>query len=141
MEFGSSDFVVPAFYEAQHRDSIELMVHGGIGLEIVFCEFKKGGRRLDSAFLQVNESAGQLNQALIECPLGPPPRREPELLQHFVSFIEKLLIEALEIAQVARVEAVPLATSDDCGDSGALHEVEGRVVQSGRCDYMRLGVN
>ena len=141
MEFGSCDFVVPAFYEAQHRDSIELMVHGGIGLEIVFCEFKKGGRRLDSAFLQVNESAGQLNQALIECPLGPPPRREPELLQHFVSFIEKLLIEAFEITQVVRVEAVALATSDDSGDSGALHEVEGRVVQSGRCDYMRLGVN
>ena len=132
---------MPAFYEAQHCVNIELKVDRGIRLEIVFCESKKGGRGLDSAFLQVNESAGQLNQALIECPLGPPPRREPELLQHFVSFIEKLLVEALEIAQVVRVEAAPLATSDHCGDSGALHQVEGRVVQSGRCDYMRLGAN
>src|SRR5256885_12568306 len=97
---------------------------GAIGLEVVFCELKERVCRLDSTFLQVNEGAGQLDQPFIERAFGPMPRRQPELLQDFVSFIEELLVEALEITQIVWIQAAPLPLSDDRGDSGAFHKTK-----------------
>ena len=117
---------MPNLYDPQHVANIELQMHGAIGLEVVFCEHKKRVCRLDSTFLQVNEGPGQLDQPLIKRAFWPMPRRQPEWLQDFVSFIEELLVEALEITQIVWIEAAPLTLSDDRGDSGALHKTEGR---------------
>jgi hypothetical protein len=55
--------------------------------------------------LQVNECAGELDEALIVGVIGIPCL-EPEMLKDIVSLVIPLVIETGEIPGIARVEAV-----------------------------------
>ena len=55
------------------------------------------------AFLQMNESTSELNQAFIKVAIGAVPVFQPQFLQDFMGFEIKLLIETVEITQVMGV--------------------------------------
>jgi len=56
--------------------------------------------------LQVNERAGQLDQAFVEGIVRSSSTPKPEFLQNIVSLVIQAFVEAVEIAQIMRVEIV-----------------------------------
>src|SRR5262249_26033090 len=65
----------------------------------------------------MHESARELDQSLEEQIIRLPAVSEPELLQHIVCFVKKLLIEALEIAEVMRIQRVAAKVFNHCRDA------------------------
>ena len=54
--------------------------------------------------LEVHKTTRQLNQPLVEIKVGSLATiHEPEMLQHIMSFVIVLVIEAFKISQVARM--------------------------------------
>ena len=54
----------------------------------------------------MNKSAGDLDQALIESVTRGVALGQPKLLEHIVRFIKELLIEALEVTEIVRVQGL-----------------------------------
>ena len=67
----------------------------------------------------MNESARELDQPLVEQITGSLAFGKPKLFQHIMSFVKKLAVEALEIAEIMGIHPLPLATGDQRGDFGA----------------------
>ena len=67
----------------------------------------------------MNKGAGQLDQGLVKIAIGFEPHLQPEILEDLVRLIKLLMIEAVEIAQVARIQVPALEGFDEAGDAGA----------------------
>ena len=70
--------------------------------------------------MQVNESAGELYQPLVERTVWTFLLWQPHFLQNIVGLVKKLPIEAVEVRQVMRVEIASLKLFDDDRDFRAL---------------------
>src|SRR5262249_49557603 len=73
-------------------------------------------RRPKPVLLQVHKRASELDQPLVEQIVRAAPARQPELLQHVMRLVEKLLVEAMKVAGVMRVKQATLALGDQGGD-------------------------
>lgn len=100
--------------EGEECGDIELKMARGVGREVRGGEGKEahGGaqaaavlwvRRVGALFLQVDECAGELDEALEKGMVGAA-RGEPEVFEHIVRFVILLRIKAGEVALVARVQ-------------------------------------
>jgi len=76
----------------------------------------------------MHESAGKLDQSLIEEIVGFPPLRQPQHLQYLMGLEKKLLIETFKKAQVMRVEIPTFKGLKDGSDPGAFvaHVFDGK---------------
>src|SRR5688572_28638212 len=80
-------------------------------------KFEQGRGRAQALFLQMNECAGELNQALVEAIIrAVASLPEPKFLQHVMRFIEHLPIEAFEVTNIVRGQILTPALFDQCGD-------------------------
>ncbi len=89
-------------------------------LQIRLSQSQERRRRLRSAFLQMNECARQLNEALVEESIRPLPLAEPKLFQHFVRLVEELPIKALEVPQIMGVKVASSKLRNQSRNLGAL---------------------
>ncbi len=119
-ELMSFQFALPGFNKLQDNGNIQMFVKGGIFLEIGPGEFEQGGRGSQAVFLEVDECAGKLDEALIKCVFGAMPVREPELLEDFVGFKVKTAVEAFKKAEVMSIQILPAKGFDEGGDFGVL---------------------
>ena len=81
-----------------------MLVDLRIFFQIGQCEFEKRCRRLRPVLLQMDERAGQLNQALVKCPVRPVLVFQPDVFENLVRLEKFLLVEQFEITGVMRVE-------------------------------------
>src|SRR5689334_8694547 len=86
-------------------------------------------RALARMFLQMNESAGELNQAFIKSVIGPLPLFEPKFLKDIMRFIKKAAVKALEVAQVVRIMPFAMTAFDQCGDFRILFAHDEKIRQ------------
>ena len=91
-------------YQRQHVLQLQRFVDRRIGFQVRFREFEQSRRRPEPAFLEVDESACQLNQAFVEGIVRLAPLSQPEFFQDIVGFIKKLAIETLEVPEIMRVQ-------------------------------------
>jgi hypothetical protein len=90
--------------QCEHVLQLQRFVDGGIRFQVRFREFEQSRRRPEPAFLQVDESARELNQAFVEGVVRLPALSQPEFFQDIVGFIKKLAIETLEVPEIMRVQ-------------------------------------
>lgn len=76
-----------------------------------------GGQK--AVFLEVDESPGKLDEALVEVARRFAPDGQPEFLEDVVSLVVKTAIETGEEAEVVGIPAAALAGGDKVGDLGA----------------------
>ena len=62
---------------------------------------------MEPIFLQVNERAGELDQAFVKRAVRFLADGEPQILQYIMRLVEKLLVEVIKIAEVMRVQNPP----------------------------------
>ena len=75
-----------------------------IAAEISLGQVEQSHGRPTPRFLNVNKGSGQLYESLIKRAIGLLAFRQPELLQHFVSFKEQLPIEAVEVSEIMAIQ-------------------------------------
>lgn len=86
----------------------------GIFLKIILRQFQQRLRRPASVFLHVHKRTGQLDQALVKISVGTVPVRQPQFLQHVMRFVKKLAVEAIEEAEVMRVQFLSAKLFNAC---------------------------
>ena len=109
----------PVFDQLQDAGEIQTFVGGRVLAQIVLCEAEESCGRFEAIFLEVHESAGELDQSFVKQVIGLAALSKPEFLQHIVRFVKKLLVEAFEIPQVMRVKVLPLQRLNHLGDARA----------------------
>jgi len=97
-----------------------MFVEGGIFIEIGQGEFEQGGGGLRVVSLQVHKRAGQLDQPFEKIAVRATAVAEPEVLQHFMGLIKKLMIETVEIAEIMRVQFLTVMPGSHPGNAFAL---------------------
>lgn len=70
--------------------------------------------------LQMDEGAGQLNQPLVKEAIRTVPVAKPKMFQYLVGFVKKLLVETMEIAEIMRVQLLPVMIGNHFGNAFAL---------------------
>jgi hypothetical protein len=69
--------------------------------------------------LQMYECPGKLDETLVKISVRAMPVFEPQILQHVMRLVEKPAVEAVEIAEVMRVEFMSPEGFDHRGNAGA----------------------
>ena len=100
--------------------NVQSLVLVRIFFEIRQRELEQRGGGARAVLLQMHKCAGQLNQPFVKRAVGSVFVLEPQIFQHFVRFVKKLPVEAIEIAGVMRVEFLSSEGFDPGGDAGAL---------------------
>ena len=98
--------------ECEHVLQLQRFVNRGIGFQVRFREFEQSRRRPEPAFLEMNESARQLDESLVKRVVRLTPLSQPEFFQDIVRFIKKLAIETLEVPEIMRVQFPPPESFD-----------------------------
>ena len=86
---------------------VESLVDGGVALEVGRGQIEKSHRRSEAAFLQVDERARPLDQALVEGVVFTGlASGQPEFFEHIMGFEVKFLVEAVEETGVVPGQSV-----------------------------------
>src|SRR5437868_1180977 len=93
---------------------------GRVFAQVGLRQFEERNRRARPVLLQMNESAGQLDQALIEQTVWTATLRQPNLFQDLVCLIKKLPVKTLEIAQIMSIQTLALELVNDRRDFSVL---------------------
>src|SRR5437016_1190981 len=88
----------------------------GIATEIRLSQAEQGDGRLAPLFLEMNERAGQLDQAFVKQIVCLAALGQPQFFQDFVGFEKKVTVKAFEIAQVMGVKSLVLYGADQLGN-------------------------
>ena len=97
-----------------------MLVNTRIIIEIGQGKFEQRGGRLCVIPLQMNKCTGQLDQPLVKRAVRAVPVAEPQMLQYFMGFVKKLLVETMEIAEIMWVQCLPVMMGGHFGDAFAL---------------------
>ena len=97
-----------------------MFMNARIFFEIGEGEFEQRGGGLRMVSLQMDERAGQLNQPLVKRAVRAVLVAEPEMFQHLVGLVKKLLVETMEIAEIMRIQFLPVMIGNHFGDAFAL---------------------
>src|ERR1044071_6475574 len=92
----------------------------GILAQVRAREFEQRRGRLKPLFLQVNESAGQLNQALVKIAVRSFLLRQPHFFKDIVRFVKELAVEAIEVSQVMGIKSLAAKSFNHRGDAWGL---------------------
>jgi hypothetical protein len=121
----------PKADHSQDSANVKLLVTGSVLGQIQFTEAQEPPRRTEPILLQVDECARKLDESFVEGSVGSLAVFQPELFQNFMRFEVAPAIETLEEAQIVRVQALPLAVLEQCGDFRAFRA---HRTQSKGCD-------
>ena len=92
----------------------------GIFFKVRLRELEQGGGWTQPIFLQVDKGPGELDEAFVKVSIRPVAVRQPQILEHVVRLVKKLAVEAIEIAEVMRIQFLSLEGFDHRGNAGAL---------------------
>lgn len=95
-------------------------MQGGIFTQIGLGQREQCCRRPEPLLLQMDERAGELNEAFVEISVRPVAIGEPELFKHVVGFEKELLVETCEVAKIVGIQVIALIRGDARGDFLAL---------------------
>lgn len=95
-------------------------MRGRIFSEVRFGESEKCVSRFQAVLLEMNEGAGELNQAFVKITVRTFAIGKPEFLEDVVGVVIELLVEEQEVAEIVRVEFFPAAALDQGGNFRAL---------------------
>lgn len=98
-------------------------------MQVRLGKFEQCRRRAEPVFLQMNESARQLDQTFVKGIVRPLPACQPEFLQNIMRFVEQPLIEACKITEIMGVQILSVAILDQGGNFWALLAHTRRVTQ------------
>ena len=96
-----------------------MLVHGRIAPEIGFGQFQESYRRTWSCFLDMDEGAGELDEALVERAVWPMAVCQPQFFENFVGLEKGALIKTMEKAEIMPIEGTIGKALDQGGDAGA----------------------
>src|ERR1035438_9732363 len=112
--------VAPGRNPCVHRGQIGGFVISRKVAQIGFRQLEHSIRRARPTFLDEHKRAGQLNQALEEIPVGSTTVQKPEIFEDVMSFIESLVVEGVEIAEIPWIESLSRKPRHPCGYDSAL---------------------
>lgn len=91
----------PAVDEGEGGREREAMVKRGKGLEMGAGSAQEGFGGVDSSFLDMDEGAGDLDQALVEGGVGTASSGEPDSFEGIMCFVEEPAVEEFEEGRVS----------------------------------------
>ena len=130
----------PVSDQPAYGGGIQTLVFIRIFFEIRQRELEQRGGGTQAVLLQMHKRPGQLNQPFVKRSVGSGFVLEPQIFQHFVRFVKKLPVEAIEIAGVMRVEFLSAEGLDPGGDAGALVTHMKRVKSKARSPKSKVTV-
>ena len=90
-----------------------------IFFQVGFCELEQRGGGAQPVFLQMHERARKLYQAFVKITVRAVLVRQPQIFQHVVRLVKKPAVEAVEVAEIMRVEFPSTEGFDHRGDACA----------------------
>jgi ParB family chromosome partitioning protein len=90
-----------------------------IFLQIGQRELEQRGGGAQPVLLQMHERARKLDESLVKIPIRAMTVGQPQIFQHVMRLVKKLAVEAIEIAEVMRVQSLSPEGFDHRGDAGA----------------------
>jgi hypothetical protein len=117
-ELRGFNLIEPALDEVENMGDIEILVPGWVFRYIRLGQSKERRGGFKTFLLQMDEGAGELNEAFVKEIVRLTPLRQPQLLEDIVRLIKELLIKALEIPQIMRVHVLPAQTLNHGSDAG-----------------------
>ena len=121
----------PGLDESQHACQIQSQMAHGVFLQVRLRQFEQRRGWTQPFLLQVNKCPGQLNESFEEIAVRSVPVRQPQFFEHIMRLVKELLVEAGEIAQIVRVQILPLKGRDALRDSSALLAHAVRLIAPG----------
>jgi hypothetical protein len=110
------EFLLPGSDKVEDLRNIEALVFLWVFREVVFSKGKEAVRGFEPVLLEMDERAGELNQAFVKVTMRPFAIRKPEFFEDIVGFVIELLIEEHEIAEIMGIEFVSSAAFDQGGN-------------------------
>src|ERR1019366_6063177 len=110
----------PVRDQSQHRRQIKPLVTARIFFQVRLRQFEQRGGRTQAAFLQMHKRAGQLDETFVKISIRALTVGQPQIFQHVVRLIKKAAVEAVEIAEIMRVQFLSPKGFDHRGNAGAL---------------------
>ncbi len=107
----------PALDRAARGIEIEPFVLEWVFFKVGQGQFEQCRRRTQMIFLQMHKRTGELNQAFVKRAVRAVFIVQPDVLEDFVRLVKKLVIKAMEIADVILVELVSLMLLHQLGDA------------------------
>jgi hypothetical protein len=106
--------------QGEDGGEIKVVVGGRKGRDIGAGEFEErhGGTR--TIFLEMNESAGELDEAFVEGAFASFTDGEPEMLKNVVGLVKELAVEIIKVGGKVGIEALAVKVGDHGGDFLAL---------------------
>src|SRR5579859_1484202 len=111
-----------------------MFMDGRIFIEIGQGELEQRGGGLRMVSLQVDKRAGQLDQPFEKCAVRAMPVPDPEMFQHLMGLVKKLMIETMKIAEIMRVQFLTVMLGSHPGNAFALAAHGGSLNRRSRGD-------
>jgi len=97
---------MPVGNQSQNGNQVQVFVASGIFFQVRPRQFEQRRCRTQAVLLQMHESAGQLNQSLVEIPIHAVTIRQPQILKNVVRLVKFLLVEQRKIPGIPRVHPI-----------------------------------
>jgi hypothetical protein len=88
-------------------------------------------------FLKVDEGSGELNESFVKRIIWAVSFREPKIFEDVVSLEEELVVEALEVSEVASVELPAFELFEQGIDTGGLFSHGTRIGRGDECQKVK----
>ena len=82
-------------------------MRGWISFQVSARQFEERCGWLKPVFLQVNEGARELDEALVKIAVATLPVRQPQVFKHIMRLVKFLPVEQNEITRVTRIKLTP----------------------------------
>ena len=109
-----------------------------IFFQIRLRQLEQRGGWTQPVFLQMHECARQLDEALVKISVRAVAVGQPQILEHIVRLVKKLAVEAVEIAEVMRVQFLSPEGFDHRGDAGAFVTHRFRIKSKARSPKVKV---
>ncbi len=106
--------------EGKGGREVEVFAGGREGDEIGAGEFEEGHGGRWAIFLEVDEGAGELDEAFVEGAFGSFADGEPEVFKDVVGFVKELAVEVIEVGGEVGIDGAALMMGNHGGDFLAL---------------------
>ena len=124
------EMAFPMIDELKHRGQIQAMMRIGIVFQIIASLAQQSVRGTEAwagggplgIFVhgEVHKTARELDEGLVKICIRLAAGFQPEIFQHIMSLVELPGIEALKVAEVTRIAALPGQMRDAIGDPSTL---------------------
>jgi len=104
-EIGGFEQVKPVLDQGLDADQIQLLVESGELDEIGLGQLEQRGGGAEAVLLQMDKSAGELDEALVKIAVDALAIRQPQVFQDVVRLVELLFVEEHKVSGIAGIHA------------------------------------